>query len=334
MNDLGSGGLGTHGEGAAQLGDALGGGAGSGELVALELHDLLLDLHGHGDDLIVEAAGILGGLGLLLGGSGEGVLLGTGDTPHVVDVLGGGAHVIVVESVPQAVLDHGVDHLLVAHASAPAGVGSGIGSGAHVLGTAADDDVAVTGQDGAGALDDGLHAGAADHTHGVGGNGIGDTGLDGDLAGDVLAQTGGQDAAEHDLVHVLGSDVGALQGLLDHDGAHLGSGGVLQGAAEGTNCGSAAIDDIQFFHVIFLLFFVQMGQPMPRDHSFYIIVKLSPNIKRNFSQKTAIGGNSCGCFRQFDQTVIPRQCTAGTAPCAAAAGFHRRYRRPTCRTAC
>ena len=88
----------------------------------LELHDLLLDLHGNGNDLVIEPAGILGGAGLLLGSGGELVLLLAGDAPDVVDVLSGGAHVVVVVSVPQAVLDHGVDQLLVTHAGAPAGI--------------------------------------------------------------------------------------------------------------------------------------------------------------------------------------------------------------------
>ena len=57
MNDLGVGGLRTNGESATQLGDAVGGDTGLGELVTLELHDLLLDLHRDGNDLVVEAAG-------------------------------------------------------------------------------------------------------------------------------------------------------------------------------------------------------------------------------------------------------------------------------------
>ena len=57
VNDLGVGGLRTNGESATQLGDAVGGDAGLGELVTLELHDLLLDLHRDGNDLVVEAAG-------------------------------------------------------------------------------------------------------------------------------------------------------------------------------------------------------------------------------------------------------------------------------------
>ena len=156
---------------------------------------------------------------------------------------------VVVERIPQAVLDHGVDQLLVAHASAPAGIGSGEGSGAHVLGAAADNDVGVAGEDGAAGLDDGLHARAADHADGVGGNGVGKTGAHADLTGDVLAEAGGQDAAEHQLIDVLGSDIRALEGFLHDNGAELSGGGVLQGTAEGTNSGTAAIDDVQFFHV-------------------------------------------------------------------------------------
>ena len=248
MYHLRIGGLGANGESALQLGDTFLGDAGLGILVLLELHDLLLDLDGHGHDLIIELAGGLSSLGLLLGSGGESVLLLAGDAPDVVDILGSGAHVIVVISVPQAVLDHGVDQLLVAHTSAPAGVGSGIGSGAHVLGTTADHDVTVTGQNGAGALDNGLHAGAAHHTHGISGNGIRNAGLDGNLTGNVLTLSSGQDAAEHDLVHVLGSHVGALQRFLDNDSAHLGGGGVLQGSAKGADGGTAAVDNVQILH--------------------------------------------------------------------------------------
>ena len=248
MDHLGIGGLGPHGEGALQLGDALGGHAGTGELVHLELHDVLLDLHGHGDDLSLELASLLGGLGLLLGGGGELVHLLAGDAPDVRDVLSGGAHVIVVVGVPQAVLDHGVDHLGVTHPGAVAAGGNGVGSGAHVLSAAADNHVGVAGQDGAGALDHGLHAGAADHAHGVSGDGIGDAGLDGGLAGHVLALGGGQDAAKHDLIHLLGLHAGTVQSLFDDDGTQIDGRGVLQRAAEGTNRGSAAIHNIELFH--------------------------------------------------------------------------------------
>ena len=238
----------THGESAAQLGDALGGHAGAGELVHLELHHLLLLLDHHGDDLVVEAAGVQSGLSLVLGGGGELVQLLTGDAPHVADVLGGGAHVIVVERIPQTVADHGVDDLLVTHAGAPALLGQGIGGSGHILHAAGHHDVGIAGEDGAAALDDGLHAGAAHHTHGVGGGGQGHAGLHSGLTGGVLAQGGGEDAAEHDLVHVLGGHVGPLQGLLDDQSAQLYGGSILQRAAIGADGSAAAVNNINFLH--------------------------------------------------------------------------------------
>ena len=242
--------LGTvgQGEGTLQLGDGLHGHAGLGILVHLELDHFLLLLHHDGNDLSLELAGGLSGLGLVLGVDGELVQLLTGDAVLVADVLSGGAHVVVVVDIPQTVVHHGVDDLVVAHAGAPAGSGDGVGSGRHILGTAGHDDVGITGHDGAGSLDHGLHAGAAHHGNGVGGDLDGHTGLQGDLTGGVLAQTGRQDAAEHDLVNILGLDTGAVQGLLDDNSAELNGGGVLQGAAKRTDSGAAAVDNIDFSH--------------------------------------------------------------------------------------
>jgi hypothetical protein len=73
-----------------------------------------------GDDLVLELAGLLRGFRLVLRGDGEGVLLVARDLPLLGDVLGGVAHVIAVEGVHQAVLQHGVDHLQVAHLGAAA----------------------------------------------------------------------------------------------------------------------------------------------------------------------------------------------------------------------
>jgi hypothetical protein len=52
-------------------------------------------------DLVLETAGLLHRSRLGLRGSGEGVLLVAGDLPALGDVLGGVAHVIAVERVPQ-----------------------------------------------------------------------------------------------------------------------------------------------------------------------------------------------------------------------------------------
>ena len=73
-----------------------------------------------GDDLVLEPAGLLRGLGLVLRADREPVLLLAGDLPLAGDVLGGVAHVIAMEGVDEPVLDHGVDELEVAHLHAGA----------------------------------------------------------------------------------------------------------------------------------------------------------------------------------------------------------------------
>src|SRR4029079_1385770 len=63
------------------------------------------------NDLVLEFAGLLGRFGLVLRGSRELVLSLSGDLPLACDVLGGVAHVVAVERLPQAVFDHRVDEL-------------------------------------------------------------------------------------------------------------------------------------------------------------------------------------------------------------------------------
>ena len=77
------------------------------------------------------------------------------------------------------------------------------------------DQVSIASLDGAGALDDGLQAGAADHADGVGGNLQGHTSLDHALTSHVLALSSGQNVTEHNLVQPLALDVAALQSLGD-----------------------------------------------------------------------------------------------------------------------
>ena len=53
-------------------------------------------------------------------------------------------------------------------------------------------------------------------------------GLHSGLAGRVLAQTSGEDAAEHNLVYLLGLHAGAVEGFLHDHSAHLSGGHILQ----------------------------------------------------------------------------------------------------------
>src|SRR5580692_6915490 len=102
-------------EGGLQLRHGIEGGAVTRILVVGHDDVALAGLDGDGDDLVLELAGLLRGLRLVLRMHREFVLLGAGDLVLPGDVLGGVAHVIAVEGIPQAVLDHGVDELERSH---------------------------------------------------------------------------------------------------------------------------------------------------------------------------------------------------------------------------
>ncbi len=179
-----------------EFGQRLGGGAGARLFIHGEGHRVALALRDQNRrDLIGKAAGFDGGGGFLLGRGGEGVLGFTADAVLVHQVLGGDAHVVVVERVPQAVGDHAVDHLGVAHAQAGARGGQDVRRQAHVLHAAGDDYLGIAAADGLGAQVQGLEAGAADLVQGQAWHGVGQAGEDRRLACRVLAAAGSQHLA-------------------------------------------------------------------------------------------------------------------------------------------
>ena len=109
-------------EGRTQLGEAVVGGAGADVLVLVDHDFALAGLDRDRRDLVLELAGLLSCFGLVLRGDGELVLLFARDLPLGGNVLGGVAHVVAIEGVPKAVLDHRVDELRVAHLGAVAQV--------------------------------------------------------------------------------------------------------------------------------------------------------------------------------------------------------------------
>ena len=126
-------------EGGAELGHAFDGGVVADVFVVGDHGVTLAALDGDGDDLVLEAAGFLGSAGLLLAGlAANSSWCGAGDLILGGDVLCGGAHVVAVEGVPEAVFDHGVDEAEVAHLLAGSEVG-GVGGLAHALLAAGDE---------------------------------------------------------------------------------------------------------------------------------------------------------------------------------------------------
>ena len=169
-----------------------------------------------GRDLVLEPAGLLRGLGLVLRGHRELVLLFARDLPFLGDVLGRRAHVIAMEGVPQTVLDHRVDHLGIAHLGAAAQIHR-MRRLAHTLLTARDDDIAVAVADRLEAERHRAQAGAAELVDAIGGLLDRDARADRGLARRVLALSGREDLAEDRLVDVAGCHVRALHRLEDRD---------------------------------------------------------------------------------------------------------------------
>ena len=110
-----------------------------------------------------------------------------GDLPFLGDVLGGGAHVVAVEGVPQPVVDHGVDQLGVAHLGAVAQMHA-VRRLAHALLAAGDDDVGVASPDRLKAERHRAQAGAAELVDADRRSFHGNAGVDRGLAGRVLAR--------------------------------------------------------------------------------------------------------------------------------------------------
>ena len=142
------------------------------------------------DDFVGELTGFLGVFGLSLGMGGKGVLLVTGQLPFLGDVFGGGAHVIAVEGIPKAVLDHGVDHFGGAHFGAVTKIYA-MWRLAHVFLATGDDDGTVADLDGLEPQGHGAQSRSAKLIDAIGGFLNWNAGADGGLAGRVLAFAGG-----------------------------------------------------------------------------------------------------------------------------------------------
>src|SRR6185437_11927872 len=146
-------------------------------------------LHDDGRDLILEAAGFARGFGFVLRGDGKLVLLFAGDLPFARDVLGRDAHVIAVEGIPQAVLDHRIDEADIAHLGARTQV-SGMRRLAHGLLSARHDDFSIAVEDLLVAERDRAKTRTAKLVHDPGGRLNRNAGIDGSLTRRILSLCG------------------------------------------------------------------------------------------------------------------------------------------------
>ncbi|MNZ92263.1 hypothetical protein D3C78_1112830 [compost metagenome] len=194
----------------------------------------------------------------------ERILLFTADAVLLHQVLGRNAHVVVVEGIPQAVGDHAVDQLAVAHALPGSRRRHHVGGQAHVLLASGDHHLGITATDGLGRQVQGLEARTADFVQGQRRHTVGQAGLDRGLAGRVLPGAGGEYLAENHLIDLCRVQPGLLQQALDHGSAQVYRRHVGQGTLEAADGGAGCGDDDHIVHLVVLR--VQVGAQRAQCH--------------------------------------------------------------------
>jgi hypothetical protein len=162
----------------------------------------------------------LRGLGLVLRGDSEFVLLRARDLELPGDVLGGVAHVVAVEGIPQAILDHGIDEIHRSHLDATAQI-LRVRRHAHGFLTAGDDNFGIAIEQRLVAQCHRAQARTAQLIDAPGWAFHRDTGRDRGLTGRVLALRRGQDLTHDHLGNTARLNARALQRSLDGDGAEI-----------------------------------------------------------------------------------------------------------------
>src|SRR3984885_4335053 len=206
--------------------------------------------YSHRRNLVLEPAGLLRRLGLVLRADGEPVLVLAADLPLSRDILCGVAHVIAVKGVDEAILQHGVDEFHLSHFDAAPQIG-GVGGKRHRFLAARDDDLGVAAGDLLHAERDRAQTAAAKLIDTESRLLLGNASLHRRLARRILTLRRGEDLPENHLVHVARVDLGGFESALDGDRAQIMRGGRAEGAVErphwGTFC--AGDDNLRGGHV-------------------------------------------------------------------------------------
>ena len=138
------------------------------------------------------------------------------------DDLASESHVLVVEYVPESVVDHGVDDLLVVHLVSPPRTVEQVGGVGHALHSSSDEHLVLPGLDGVGGEHGGLESGSADVVHGERTDLHGEAGADGCLPGGILSETCADDVTHDAFLDVLGLETGTGDDLLHDHGPEIG----------------------------------------------------------------------------------------------------------------
>ena len=165
-----------------------------------------------GNDLIVEHSLLDRLAGAGVAADGEIVLRAAGELEFTGAAVAVDAHGLAAVDIPEAVVDHRVDQLGIAHAVALAGLGEQVGGAAHALHAAGDDQPGVAQADRLIGEHDGLEPRAADLVDRRGTDRRWQPREDRRLPRGVLTDPGGDDVAHDHLVDPIGPEDRRVRG--------------------------------------------------------------------------------------------------------------------------
>ena len=236
------------GEGGAQFLQRVQGRAVADVFILVDDDLALARLHDEIDHLVVEAASLLRGFGLVLAGQREFVLRVAADLPFFGNVFSGLAHVVAVEGIPKTVADHRIDVRDVAHLHAGAQMRH-MGAEGHVFLAAGSDDRRIAQLDVLGCQRHGAQARAADLVDRPGRGFDRQAGIDMRLARGVLALARGQHLAQDGFGDFRLVDARAGDNGFEHGGPKVMCGRVCECAPERTDSGARRRGDYDIGHV-------------------------------------------------------------------------------------
>ena len=161
---------------------------------------------------------------------------------------------IVVERIPETVIDHRVNHGRIVHAITETRLGQRIRCHRHILHTACDDDIRIARLNHLRRHVDAVQTGTTDNVHRDCRGRVGKTCLQCCLTRRVLTQSRLQYIAHVDMINLLRLHACSLQSLLDDQCAELHCRRGAEAAAHLTDCGAACACKNNFLrHILFLL---------------------------------------------------------------------------------
>src|SRR5690606_15180012 len=151
---------------------------------------------------------------------------------------------LVLIGVNEPVMEHAVEERLVAHGETSARAERVVGSLAHRLHAAADDDLGLSQSNRPSAREDWLKPGAADFVDRYGRSLVGETGRERRLARGRLTDAGLEDVSHVHSVDAGTGEASVGEGGRDGGGAQLRRGERREGAEEGADRRAARADDV------------------------------------------------------------------------------------------